>query len=810
MSSKLFKVQNKNKMALLFASLGTVGTIGSLTVVSASADTTNTDDSQGLNLASNVTADSFDLTQQATGNLTFPVQFDRPSGVNAAALAGTVIQLGSSSTLYKSALAAVPDLSNTTLMNGLLSDALDSSNANYATARADIVKLINWYNSLGGQQITTQSGAAYTVDNLDDPINVLAVAFSNNNSINSAATTALSELNSAKTVGDVETALEKYKSGVSTPYTSAFEAYAQKVYASGADLNALSQYSALEPVLDAYESMYANGAAAIRTTLLNGQATSTEAGVTFFESAVIAGSSSDTGGDGSNSNTPTTDTTYTTKYVDQNGNNLATPETSSTGYDTQKTFTGYTYVSNSTDSSTNTKTYVYQPTAKTADTTWVDEDGNTLKAKAEGTLPDDGTTVLFPGYVVISTKTTQDADGNSHTVNTYHKTTVDTSWVDTDGNTLKATESGDYPDNDGTSDIAGYDLVSVKTNTDANGDMHVINTYEKTAATTHTTWVDEDGNTLKAEEDGNHPDNDGVSDIPGYTLVSTTTDADGNTINTYKKDAASVYTYWYDTDGNSLKDKEEGTFPDTDHNDIAGYTWKSTYTVTAADIAANGSFYNSGFAEGDTINIYEKDATSTVVTKWVDTDGNTLQAQKTGSYPDNDGVSDIKGYTLVRTDIDSEGNVTNVYTKDTAQVTTSWVDEDGNKLSDDVTGDNFGDQKTFDGYTFDDVTVSSDGTHKTYVYKKDVTPTSAASVASSAASVASVQATEISSASTAPSSASPVSSVISSASTSVIPQTGYDEGAATVASELGLGLLSALGLSGLAAKRRRNRLNNKK
>lgn len=773
MSSKLFKAQKTNKAALLFASLGAAGTIGALTVTSVSADTVDDSQSQNLNLASNVTADSFDLTKQATGSLTFPVQFDRPSGVNAAAIAGTVIQLGSSSTLYKSALAAVPDLSNTTNMNSLLSDALDSSSANYATARADIVKLINWYNSLGGQQITTQTGATYTVDNLDDPINVLAVAFSNNNSINSAATTALSEINSATTVGDVEKALEKYKSGVSTPYTSAFEAYAQKVYAEGADLNTLSQYSSLEPVLSAYESMYANGAAAIRTTLLSGQSTSTEAGVTFFESAVIAGSSSDTGGNGSNSNIPSTDVTYTTKYVDQSGNNLATPETSSTGYDTQKSFDGYTFVSSSTDSSTNTKTYVYQPTAKTADTTWVDESGNSLKDKADGTFPDDGSTVLFPGYVVVSTKTTTDDNGNSHTVNTYHKTTVDTSWVDTDGNTLKDKETGDYPDNDGTSDITGYDLVSVKTNTDANGDKHVVNTYEKTVKTTHTTWVDQDGNTLKAQEDGNHPDNDGVSDIAGYTLVSTTTDDDGNTINTYKKDAAAVYTYWYDTEGNSLKDKTEGTYPDTDHNDITGYTWKSTYTVKAADVATGGSFYNSGFNEGDTINIYEKTKTptetgttptSTVVTKWQDMNGNTLKTQENGAYPDDDGVSDIDGYTLNDTSTDADGNVLNRYVKDEVPSSAS-----------------------------------------------SVASSAVSSVASSVvSSVASITPSSVSSSAPSSVAVSVPTSVASSASAKVIPQTGYDAKAAKITSEVGAGLLSALGLSGLAAKRRRRKLLNRK
>ena len=737
MSSKLLKSQKKNRAALVFAGAG-LALVSANAMSIANADTISTDagSGQAIKLGANVTAGSFDLTKQATGDMNFPVQFDRPSGVNAAALAGTVIELGSGSTLYQSAVKAVPELSDTAKMNSLLSGAMDTTSANYASSRATIVKLINWYNSLGGHNITTQDGKAYTAGNLDSPINVLAVAFSNNNSINSKATDSLAELNNAKTVGAVEKALEAYKSGVSQPYNAAFDAYAQKVYAKGADINALSTYNALKPTLDAYQNMYANGAAAIRTTLLDGATTSTEAGVTFFESAVIAGPSSNNGGDNNDNNTPKPDTSYTTKWVDKDGKTLSPADTNKTGYGAQKSFDGYTYKTVTTDDATHTKTYVYEKVVtpektKTQDTVWVDEAGKELKPKESGTKPDTDGKSDIPGYVVISVDTKDDKDGNTHTINMYHKVASDTVWVDKDGKALKPKAEGSFPDNDGKSDIPGYTLVKTETNTAKNGDVHVINTYEKTPAEkkVHTNWVDESGKPLKPQAEGSFPDNDGKSDIPGYTLVSTTTDGDGNVTNTYEKnktpDAKKVDTYWFDTDGNTLKPKVEGTFPDNDgKSDIQGYELTQTITVTAEMVAKGGTFDGAGFNVGDTINIYKKVAPkpdAKVVTQWVDDAGKTLKPKAEGSFPDNDGKSDIPGYTLVRTDIDAEGNVTNVYTAEVKEVKTSWVDKDGKPLSPDVTGKDFGAPKKFDGYHLvGEPTISADGTHKTYHYDKDV------------------------------------------------------------------------------------------
>lgn len=667
------QIKKRKYLAAVAAVLGT----SALSTSVVNADETH------LNLAQGVTSGSFDLTKQVTGNMTFPVMFDRPSGLNAAALASTVRELGTSSNLYRSALNSVPELADNERMNNLLSNAVNGD----SDAKETIVKLINWYNTLGGTKITTQSGAKYTADNLSEPINVLAVAFSNNDSVNSQATASLAEINAAKTVGDVETALNKIQSGLSTPYDNAFANYAAKVYAQNADLGSLAQYSAVSGVLNAYEGMYANGASAIRKTLLNNQTSSTEAGVTFFESAVLAGNISQDGGDNSDSNKPSQKTDYHTRWVDDSGKDLKTPDTNQDGYKEKADISGYKFVSDDTNDSTHTKTYHYtklnpddkgqshdENPSSLVTTHWVDESGKTLLPDKSGSYPDNDGVSDVPGYDFV--KTTTDNDGNVTNVYRKHEDkTPDvkhTYWVDTDGKTLLPSKEGTFPDNDGVSDVPNYDLVASYTVTDKDvassgqfagtaykaGDT--INIYKKhNTSTVHTTWVDTNGKTLKPQEDGAHPDNDGVSDIPGYKPVTTKTDKDGNVTNIYEK-MPTVHTTWVDTNGKTLKPEQEGSYPDNDGvSDIPGY--KLVKTTTDKD--------------GNVTNVYE--ALPNVHTRWIDTEGKTLKPEQEGAYPDNDGVSDIDGYKLVATKTDADGNVTNIYKK---VITTSWVDENGKEL----------------------------------------------------------------------------------------------------------------------------------
>ena len=676
MTSKIMKHMSKAKQVVLF-SAPILSVVGGVALNSVSADT--------------VTAGGFDLTKQAS-EATFPVMFDRPSGVNAAALAATVRNLGTDSQLYKSAVASVPELADASKMSSLLADSLSNDASTKTAARTTIVKLINWYNSLGGTKITTQAGAAYTVDNLDAPINVLAVAFSNNSSINADVSKTIDQdFTRVRTVQDVMNILDKYAPGTSTGYKQAFDAYLAK-YNAATDKSSVTGYAAVKPVLDSYENMYANGAAAIRKQLLSNQSASTEAGVAFFESAIISGASNSSD-NGSSNTTPVKDPEVKTRWVSETGEVLS-PEEKGTSYKSQKEFPGYTY--SKVTNENGVRTYVYKkntPAPKvTEDTVWVDESGKVLKEKTTGTHPDNDGKSDIPGYTLVTSKTTKDTDGNTHTVNTYRKipnVTEDTVWVDESGKVLKEKTTGTHPDNDGKSDIPGYTLVSFKTTKDTDGNTHTVNVYRKTPTVTEdTVWVDEAGKVLKEKTTGTYPDNDGKSDIPGYDIVSTKTetDKDGNkhTVNIYRKTPTPTPkvtedTVWVDESGKVLKEKTTGTYPDNDgKSDIPGYAVVSTKTTKDTD------------GNTHTVNVYRKTPTPKVTedTVWVDESGKVLKEKTTGTHPDNDGKSDIPGYEVVstKTTVDKDGNkhTVNVYRQ--LKPDTYWFDTEGVSLKDKAVG----------------------------------------------------------------------------------------------------------------------------
>lgn len=647
-------VQNKRKKQILMA-MGIVGATGVASLTqTASADTQ--------------TAEGFDLTKQATTS-PFPVMFDRPSGVNAAALAGAVRTLGTDSNLYASALKAVPELGQANI-NSLLNDALSEDASKAKTARGTILKLINWYNSLGGFQIKTQDGKAYTVDNLDEPINTIAVGFANPEANKAVSDKIQKDFGNVKTTGDVMKALDAHKAGLSTAYKQAFDAYAAKVNAPGADLAKLTEYEALKPLLNAYEGLYANGAAALRGELL-AQAGTKEAAVAFFESAVITGHIDNKSNGDTDQNQPKN---VKTRWVDSEGKPLA-PEETGKDFKGEKTFEGYRIRESRTENGV--RTYVYEKIQKPVEpkkapdkTIWVDKEGKTLKAEQEGQHPDkEGDDI--PGYRLVQTKTEKATDGSVKITNIYEKVRKpDTYWFDSEGKELKpVAKEQTLPDNDGVSDIPGYHVIRAYTVTkaDLNGDLKgskfqegdIINIYEKDAEKpvekpveeVQTKWVDEQGNQLKDPKKGSHPDEEG-DDVPGYKLLRTIKDEKGNVTNVYEK-----------------------------------------------------------------VKTPEKPKKTT----WVDEQGNQLKEPKDGEHPDKEG-DDVPGYQLVKVDHDKDGNVINVYKKVAKKVTTHWVDKDGNRLTQDVTGEEFDKQKDFPGYRLVDVRTSKDGTEKFYIYEKNTTP----------------------------------------------------------------------------------------
>ena len=672
--------QNKRKQQLLMA-IAALGTVGNLvTTVSADAQS----------------ADTFDLTKQAT-NATFPVMFDRPSGINTAAIGGAVRGLGESSELYQSALKAVPEIGDANKIGSLLNNSLSEDKATAKEARATILKLINWYNSLGGFQIKTQSGQAYTVDNLDEPINTIAIGFANKEANQKVSNKIQGEFGTVKTTGDVMKALDKYKSDASAGFTKAFADYAAKVTAPSADINKLSDITEVQPLLSAYEKMYSDGAGAMRTELLKTEG-ATEAAVAFFESAVITGRI-----DNPKPNSNTTEK-RTTRWLDQAGKELSPNETGD-GYKAEKEFSGYRLREARVDNGV--KTYVYDKTS--SKTSWVDKNGARLKEDATGTFPDkEGDDIKGYHLVKSETKTT---NGNSTTINVYEKDTNsqekpvqrhDTYWFDGDGNELKPVAKGQsLPDNDGVSDISGYTLLKayIVTQDSLNGDLKgskfqigdVINIYDKVKETP------------KEEPKKETPKEVNKDELKGKTE----TPKEGTKV-------SSVTTKWIDEAGNELKPMVDGSHPDEDGDDVVGYTLLRT----------------NKDEKGNVVNVYEKvkeepkkpveepkQEEHKVRTTWVDEKGQTLKDAIDGSHPDTEG-NDIPGYELVHTNTAENGDIENVYRKVTKEVITHFVTKDGTRLVADEKGEDFSKEKHIDGYQLVDVRTSKDGTQKYYIYDK--------------------------------------------------------------------------------------------
>ena len=264
------------------------------------------------------------------------------------------------------------------------------------------------------------------------------------------------------------------------------------------------------------------------------------------------------------------------------------------------------------------------------------------------------------GYKLVKTET----DEKGNTKHIYEPVT--TKHVDRNGNPIPGTTT-----EEGTKDpknIPGYKVV--ETRKLPNGDTEYV--YEKVT----TRYVDQAGHPIpgtEIEEGTKEPKN-----IPGYKLVSTTTSGEGDTVHTY----APVQTFFKDKDGNVIPGTttEDGEQP---KKDIPGYKFVETKKLP----------------NGDTEHVYEKVTTPTpaptpapvpspatpareqVLTTYVDENGELIIPNENGSHPGKE----LKGYEIVRTEKDANGNVRNVYRKVTpvtpeAKVMTTFVDENGNVI----------------------------------------------------------------------------------------------------------------------------------
>ena len=207
-----------------------------------------------------------------------------------------------------------------------------------------------------------------------------------------------------------------------------------------------------------------------------------------------------------------------TDFVDENGKEIP-GYPSKDGEQPKVDIPGYRYKETITDEHGNTR-HIYEQVR----TFHKDKDGNEIKGvpteKGEQPKKD------IPGYRFVETKKLPNGDTEHvyEKVNTFHK--------DKEGNEIPGypVEKGDQPKKD----IPGYRFVETKKL--PNGDVEHV--YEKVTPPTPTpmvekttSWVDENGNLIKPSEKGTKD----PGSIPGYELVRTYVDANGNVRHIFRK-----------------------------------------------------------------------------------------------------------------------------------------------------------------------------------------------------------------------------------------------------------------------------------
>ena len=251
-----------------------------------------------------------------------------------------------------------------------------------------------------------------------------------------------------------------------------------------------------------------------------------------------------------------------TDFVDENGKEIP-GYPSKDGEQPKVDIPGYRYKETITDEHGNTR-HIYEQVR----TFHKDKDGNEIpKVPTEkGEKPKKD---AIPGYRFVETKKLPNGD----TEHVYEK--VKTSFKDKEGKEIPGypTEEGEKPKKD----IPGYRYV--KSNPLPNGDVEHV--YEKVK----TFFKDKDGNVIP-----NVPGEEGVTpkkEIPGYRFVETKKLPNGDVEHVYEKvtpptptPVVEKTTSWVDENGNPIKPTEKGT---KDPGSIPGYELVRTY------VDANGN-----------------------------------------------------------------------------------------------------------------------------------------------------------------------------------------------------------------------------
>lgn len=475
----------------------------------------------------------------------------------------------------------------------------------------------------------------------------------------------------------------------------------------------------------------------------------------------------------------------TVKHEDTKGQELAPPVILN-GKDgdpyttTQKTFPGYTLVATPANQNGTftmnpaTVNYVYSANDYKLTSTFKDAQGQELKAPVVDTkdyhIQDNYTTTAatIPGYSLVATPANQNGTfgAGNVTVNYVYKKddyTLTSTYKDTNGQELKApvVDATTYHYQDTYTTTAavfpGYTLVATPTNatgTFGSSNITVHYVYQANGYQLTSTFKDQQGKTIAPDDVDtktyhvNDPYTTTAKTIPGYTLVTTPTNNQGNfgtsdiTVDyVYKAEDYTLTSTYKDQQGNDL------ALPKVDSKTYHiqdGYTTSDIaipgYTLVAAPTNQTGTFGASDV----TVNYVYKANDYTLTSTYKDAQGKELKTPVIDSqkYHINDTYTTtgatIPGYTLVAAPANQSGtfgaaNVTvnYVYKADDYTLTSTYKDANGKELKAPVvdsktyhTKDNYSTSAaTIPGYTLVAAPTNQTGTFNTsnvtvnYVYK---------------------------------------------------------------------------------------------
>lgn len=475
----------------------------------------------------------------------------------------------------------------------------------------------------------------------------------------------------------------------------------------------------------------------------------------------------------------------TVKHEDTKGQELAPPVILN-GKDgdpyttTQKTFPGYTLVATPANQNGTftmnpaTVNYVYSANDYKLTSTFKDAQGQELKAPVVDTkdyhIQDNYTTTAatIPGYSLVSTPANQNGTfgAGNVTVNYVYKKddyTLTSTYKDTNGQELKApvVDATTYHYQDTYTTTAavfpGYTLVATPTNatgTFGSSNITVHYVYQANGYQLTSTFKDQQGKTIAPDDVDaktyhvNDPYTTTAKNIPGYTLVTTPANNQGNfgtsdiTVDyVYKAEDYTLTSTYKDANGKELKAPvvDSKKYHIQDNYSTSAATIPG-YTLVATPANETGTFHTSDV----TVNYVYKLTDLKLTSTYKDALGTELKPpvvdSKTYHIQDNYATTAavIPGYTLVATPANQSGtfgaaNVTvnYVYKADDYTLTSTYKDVNGKELKAPVvdsktyhTKDNYSTSAaTIPGYTLVAAPANQTGTFNTsnvtvnYVYK---------------------------------------------------------------------------------------------